>query len=58
MGDLKSHTIKEVWNSTRYNDLRNQHKNLKFTDKVCKECDSWYPEIGKQDTGEVILNEA
>ena len=58
MGDIKANTIKEVWNSTRYNDLRNQHKNLKFTDKVCRDCDSWYPEIGKQDTGEVISNEA
>ena len=54
MGDLNNQTISELWHSPKYTDLRTQHSNLKITDDVCKSCDSWYPEIGNQGTGEVL----
>ncbi|MCG6553783.1 MAG: radical SAM protein [Candidatus Magnetominusculus sp. LBB02] len=54
LGDLKTHTIKEVWTNAAYDSLRQQHECLDITDPVCKNCDSWYPEMGVQGTGEVI----
>ena len=53
MGDIKTKTIKEIWNNENYKNLRNQHIYMSIKDNVCKNCDSWYPEIGKQDTGSV-----
>nr|MBP7652074.1 SPASM domain-containing protein [Candidatus Dependentiae bacterium] len=57
IGDLNYNSISEIWNNNFYKDLRVQHKSLKITDEVCKNCDCWYPEIAKQGTGEVIKNE-
>lgn len=54
LGDLTVQTIREVWHSDKYVDLRKQHINLQFTDPVCSKCDSWYPEMGIQGTGQVI----
>ena len=54
MGDVTKNSLKEVWMNTKYVDLREQHLTQKLTDPVCSKCDSWYPEIGNQDTGEVI----
>ncbi|MBF0343323.1 MAG: radical SAM protein [Nitrospirae bacterium] len=54
MGDLNHSTIREIWHNRKYEDLREQHQRLEFKDIVCKECDSWYPEIGIQGTGEVL----
>jgi radical SAM protein with 4Fe4S-binding SPASM domain len=54
MGDVTKNTLKEVWLNPKYIDLRQQHLAQKLTDPVCSKCDSWYPEIGNQDTGEVI----
>lgn len=54
MGDLCVQSIFEVWHSDQYKNLRQQHKMLEISDPVCSECDSWYPEIGVQGTGEVI----
>lgn len=54
MGSVKDQNLYDIWNSPQYNDLRDQHCNLQFTDSVCKNCDSWYPEIGNQGTGEVV----
>ncbi len=54
MGDVTTSTIQEVWESPAYQDLRKQHQSLKITDPVCKGCDSWYPSIGNQGTGDVI----
>ncbi|MEW5744447.1 MAG: radical SAM protein [Nitrospirota bacterium] len=54
LGDVTANTIEEVWNSEPYERLRNQHRHLTFTDPVCAGCDSWYPEMGLQGTGEVI----
>jgi radical SAM protein with 4Fe4S-binding SPASM domain len=54
LGDLKGQTITQVWNNHSYAELRAQHVKLEFIDEVCASCDSWYAEVGKQGTGEVI----
>lgn len=54
MGDVKKNTLIEIFNNEKYKNLRLQHKTLNITDKVCKNCDSWYPEEKNQATGEVI----
>ena len=56
MGDVTKNSIKEIWHNEKYKNLREQHVTLKLTDPVCSKCDSWYPEIGNQGTGEVIEN--
>lgn len=53
IGDLNDKSIKGIWNSGYYKDLRAQQRSLNITDNVCKNCDSWYPEFGMQKTGEV-----
>lgn len=57
MGDVTKNTLKEVWMNEKYVDLRKQHMNVMLTDPVCSKCDSWYPEVGNQGTGEVVENE-
>ncbi len=57
MGDMRKNTLKEIWMNPKYVDLREQHLTQKLTDPVCSKCDSWYPEIGDQGTGEVIEGE-
>jgi len=54
MGDVNKNSILEIFNNEKYKNLRKQHKTLNITDKVCKHCDSWYPEEKNQGTGEVI----
>jgi len=54
LGDASSASIRDIWNSNLYNELRNQHQRLQIKDDVCKNCDSWYPERGRQRTGETI----
>jgi radical SAM protein with 4Fe4S-binding SPASM domain len=56
MGDTNTHSLKEIWMSDKYKDLREQHITQKLTDPVCSKCDSWYPEIGNQGTGKVVEN--
>lgn len=56
MGDVTKNSLKEIWMNEKYINLREQHKTLKLTDPVCSQCDSWYPEIGNQGTGNVIEN--
>jgi radical SAM protein with 4Fe4S-binding SPASM domain len=56
MGDLNFNSISEVFNNTKYINLRKQHQTLCLTDEVCSKCDSWYPEIGNQGTGQKIEN--
>jgi len=53
MGDVNSETISEIWHNNKYNNLRKQHHILDLNDPVCMNCDSWYPEMGNQGTGEV-----
>ncbi|MCW8895332.1 radical SAM protein [Sulfurimonas sp.] len=54
MGDVTKNTLQEIWHNDKYKNLRWQHLEQKLFDPVCSTCDSWYPEIGNQDTGEVI----
>lgn len=54
LGDVGISSIKDIWHSSAYSELRKQHKALMIFDAVCKSCDSWYSEIGSQGTGEVI----
>lgn len=54
IGNVKTQSIKEIWENQEHKELRRQHIALQITDKVCKNCSSWYPEKGKQKTGEVI----
>ena len=54
IGNINTGTIAELWHSQRYANLRSEHLNLKFSDEVCRNCDCWYEEIGKQGTGDVI----
>lgn len=51
--DIANQTIKEVWNSSIYNDLRKQHISLSIDDIVCKKCDSWYEQVGISKIGQV-----
>lgn len=60
MGNVTTNTIHEVWHNEKYKELRRQHANVgkcAISDAVCSKCDSWYPEIGNQDTGSVVENE-
>ena len=54
MGDLNSQTISEIWHNGKYAQLRQEHERLVFADPLCAKCDSWYPEVGLQGTGEVV----
>ncbi len=54
MGDVNVNTIKEIWMNDNYINLREQHSTLQITDPVCSKCDSWYPVVGVQGTGQVI----
>lgn len=56
LGDANTSPIKEIWNCRSYKDLRRQHETMELIDEVCKGCDSWYPEIGNQGTGETVQN--
>lgn len=50
-------TIQEVWLNPKYDKLREQHRKLIISDKVCSKCDSWYDKIGVCDVGKVYENE-
>ncbi|MDD5660332.1 MAG: radical SAM protein [Candidatus Omnitrophica bacterium] len=54
MGDVNKNSLKEIWNSSIYAELRKQHSCMNIYDEVCRNCDSWYAEIGNQGTGETI----
>ncbi|MBF0274884.1 MAG: radical SAM protein [Nitrospinae bacterium] len=57
LGNVKKDSIETIWNNADYSALRKQHETLLITDSVCKNCDSWYAEKGKQGTGETISDE-
>ena len=57
MGNVLNSTIYDIWHGPKYQDLRKQHHTLNICDKVCSGCDSWYPLIGIQGTGETIEKE-
>lgn len=54
MGDLTKQSVKEIWHGEKYRDLRIQQTQLQFNDSVCAKCDCWYPQVGKQGTGETM----
>lgn len=54
MGNVSVSSIRKVWENKKYKDLRQQHIDLKISDAACKSCDSWYPEIAEQKTGEAL----
>ena len=54
MGNVNGSTIAEIWRNPKYANLRSQQLSLALSDEVCKNCDCWYAEIGKQGTGDVI----
>jgi len=58
LGDLTSASLRQVWSSAGYTDLRRQHATLQLNDTVCRGCDSWYPVAGHQMTGEAIASDA
>ena len=57
MGDVTKNSLSKIWMNSKYIDLREQHISQHLVDPVCSKCDSWYPEIGNQDTGIKIENE-
>jgi radical SAM protein with 4Fe4S-binding SPASM domain len=54
MGDVTRNTIREIWMNEAYARLREEHRTLKINDPVCAKCDSWYPAIGVQGTGQTF----
>ena len=54
LGDVCINTVRDIWRSNIYDNLRNQHRKLQIEDEVCKSCDSWYPEFGEQKTGQIL----
>jgi len=41
IGSVSDSTIERIWNGAKYNSIRRQHRELKITDRVCKNCDMW-----------------
>jgi pyruvate-formate lyase-activating enzyme len=58
IGSVANATIRDVWMSAAYDDLRGQHRTLDIKDETCRHCDSWYPTIWEQGTGQLVANEA
>lgn len=51
LGYFDNNTIREIWNNAEFKRIRKEQITLKFTDDICKQCDSWYSQEGKQGTG-------
>lgn len=55
-GDVNNNTISEIWNNAEFKKIREEQLSLNFTeDNICKKCDSWYPEEGKQGIGYLLI---
>lgn len=54
LGDLNENTIDEIWNNAEFEKIRREQLSLEFTEEICKKCNSWYPEEGKQGTGYIF----
>lgn len=52
LGSVIDNSIEKIWHGQVYNGLRKQHLDLSITDKVCKDCDSWYEHLGICEVGE------
>lgn len=53
LDSIVNKSIEGIWNSKAYTELRKQHLDLLITDKVCRDCDSWYEHIGECEVGQV-----
>ncbi len=53
MGNVRDKKLKDIWHGDKYSKLRKEHLSLLLKDPICKSCDSWYPEIGNQGTGDI-----
>jgi len=53
LDSVKDKPIKEVWQSLSYQRLRKQHMDLVIADRVCRECDSWYEQVGMCKIGQI-----
>ena len=50
MGDVKSTSIQEIWDSPEYYEMRQKHlEGLAQDMEICRVCDSWYREVGEED---------
>ncbi len=50
MGDTRNSSIKEIWNSPTYHEMRQKHLEGRADElSICNVCDSWYREIGPKD---------
>lgn len=47
LGNVGTTTIKEVWKSQEYTNLRSEQLSLKNLSEPCNQCDSWYDKGGK-----------
>jgi len=52
MGNANTNTLVDIWEGDKYRALRFEQLSLDLKDSICSNCDSWYPEIGRQGTGE------
>jgi radical SAM protein with 4Fe4S-binding SPASM domain len=50
---IKGKSIKDIWQSRYYQQLRKQHIDLIVRDRVCKNCDSWYDKLGLCKIGKI-----
>lgn len=41
IGNANENTLKDIWNNMKYNSIRRQHKEMKITDRMCRNCDMW-----------------
>lgn len=51
LGCMSDNTLSEIWKSAEFEKIREEQLSLRFTDEICKNCDSWYPGEGAQGTG-------
>ncbi|NIM97938.1 MAG: hypothetical protein GTO24_07645 [candidate division Zixibacteria bacterium] len=50
MGDTKRATIKEIWNSSEYSEIRQNRIEGRVNElQICDVCDSWYREVRPKD---------
>lgn len=54
LGDINEDTIAEIWLNAEFERIRKEQLSLQFSDDVCRKCDSWYPEEGRQQTGYIF----
>lgn len=56
LGDVRVSSIREIWLNSGFQGIRQEQLSLEFGEDVCKRCDSWYPEEGRQQTGIIFTS--